>query len=86
MSSTIILQRGKQVGPVPAIGVHAELLGEISQTASALIKLVELERSGIYDGFGHNFWVGSDSVLTTARKLVALAEQRIAELRDAAPR
>jgi hypothetical protein len=84
--SVLLYRAEKKTGPVPASGIHAELLAEISQGASALIKIVELERSGVYDGFGQNFWVGSDSVLTTARKLVALAEQRIAELRDAGPR
>ncbi len=83
----VLLYRAeKKTGPVPASGIHAELLGEMQLTATALIKLLELERTGVYDGFGHNFWTGSDSVLNTARRLVALAEQRVAELRDAGPR
>lgn len=70
----------KQFTPQPATGTHAELLVEISQAANALIKLVELERSGACDGTG--FWVGSDPILNTARKLVALAEQpRMSEQR-----
>lgn len=81
----IFLREDRKAGPVPATGIHAELLAEMSQAASSLIKLIELERSGTYDGFG-NFWVGFDSVLNTAKKIVALAEQRAAELRDAAPR
>ena len=85
--SVLLYYRGeKKTGAVPASGIHAELLAEISQGANALIKIVELERSGVYDGFGQGFWVGSDSVLETARRLVALAEQRAAELRDAGRR
>ena len=76
----------KKTGPVPASGRHAELLAELSQTANALIKIIELERTGVYDGFGQNFWTGFDSVLNTAQRLVVLAERRAAELRDAAPR
>jgi hypothetical protein len=79
--SVLLYRAEKKTGP--ASGIRAELLAEISQGASALLKLVELERSG---GFGQGFWVGSDSVLETPRRLVALAEQRAAELRDAGPR
>jgi hypothetical protein len=52
----------------------------------ALTALVEAEMSGVYDGMGGDFWVARDAVLDVARRLVELAEQRIAELRDAAPR
>jgi hypothetical protein len=83
MSFLILRREEKQTGPVPASGVHAELLAELNATASALIKLIELERSGVYDGFGQGFWTGSDSVLNAARRLVALAERRAGELRDA---
>lgn len=86
MSTFVIQRNNRKTGPVPASGVHAELLAELEHGANALLKLVALERSGVYDGLGHNFWVGSDSVLNMAQRLVALAEQRAAELRDAAPR
>ena len=69
----------RQASPQPATGRHAELLEEISQRANALIRLVELERSGVCDGAG--FWVGSDPILNTAQKLVTLAEQRVGERR-----
>ena len=45
----------KQSSTQPAIGIHAELLVEISQAANALIRLVELERSGVCDGAGFGF-------------------------------
>jgi hypothetical protein len=56
------------------MGTRAELLFEMTETANALLKLIELERSGVCYGAG--FWVARDPVLNTARKLVALAEQR----------
>jgi hypothetical protein len=86
MSSILFYRDQEKTSPVPASGIHAELLTEMSQAASALIKLIELERTGVYDGFGQNFWTGFDSVLNTAQRLVALAERRAAELRDAGPR
>jgi hypothetical protein len=85
MPDQIFLER-KKTTPQPAVGVHLELLGDLEQGANALLKLVALERSGVYDNLGQNFWVGSDSVLTMAQRLVALAEQRVAELRDGAQR
>ncbi len=81
----IMLQR-KKTGPIPASGIHAELLADMEATATGLIALIGRERSGVYDGLGGGFWVGSDSVLNAARRLVALAEQRAGELRDAGPR
>ena len=74
MPIVILPAERKQFSPRPATGAHAELLAEISQSAKVLIKLVELEQSGICDGSG--FWIGSDPILNTARKLVALVEQR----------
>jgi hypothetical protein len=82
----LIMVQKKTVGPVPATGVHAELLAEMQETATGLITLIGLERAGTYDGLGGGFWVGMDSVLNAARRLVALAEQRAGELRDAGPR
>ncbi len=82
----LIMIQKKTVGPVPATGVHAELLADMEATATGLIALIGRERSGIYDGLGGDFWVSSDSVLNAARRLVQLAEQRAGELRDAGPR
>ncbi len=46
-----VIRRGNK-GPAPATGVHAELLAEMSQTAGGLLKLIEFERAGTYDGNG----------------------------------
>ena len=73
-------------GPREAVGLHAELLAELTATANALIQLVEAERAGSFDGYGADFWVGTDRVLDAARQLVVLAEKRANELRDAGPR
>ena len=82
MGFTVLLREENQAGPVPASGIHAELLAELDISARALIRLIELERSGVYDRLGQHFWTGSDSVLNTAQRIVKLAEQRIGELRD----
>jgi hypothetical protein len=76
---TISVIPAKRAGePRPATGRHAELLTEITQRAEALIRFVEAERAGIYDGHG-SFWLLSDPVLSTATRLVALAEERVGD-------
>ena len=82
MGFTVLFREENQAGPVPASGTHAEVLAELDTSARALIRLIELERSGVYDGFGHGFWTDSDPVLNTAQRIVKLAEQRLGELRD----
>ena len=82
MGFTVLFREENQAGPVPASGTHAEVLAELDTSARALIRLIELERAGVYDGFGHSFWTESDPVLSAAQRLVKLAEQRIGELRD----
>jgi hypothetical protein len=82
----LIMLQHKKLGPMPAVGIHAELLADMEATATGLIALIGRERTGIYDGLGGGFRVGSDSVLNAAKRLVALAEQRAGELRDAGPR
>jgi hypothetical protein len=47
-----------EAGIVPATGQYAEALEELSQAAFSLIKIIELERSGIRDGDGG--WHGGD--------------------------
>jgi hypothetical protein len=47
-----------------------ELLRRMSDTAFTLIKVIELERSGIRDGDG--FWSGSDPMGGIARDLASL--------------
>ncbi|MDQ3347581.1 MAG: hypothetical protein M3545_06400 [Acidobacteriota bacterium] len=48
----------QQTGIVPARGRRAETLERLSQLGLELIRVVELERSGIRDGDGH--WHGTD--------------------------
>jgi hypothetical protein len=85
-SRTMILQHeGNETGPVRATGRVEELLGDMTVAANALINLVEAERCGIFNGIaGQRFWLNTDSVLEMAKQLVALAELRAAERRDAA--
>jgi hypothetical protein len=67
----------EQTGPRAASGRHAELLADLQNATARLTRLIELERTGVCDGDG--FWIGSDAILDTARKLVNLAEQRVSE-------
>ena len=77
---TISIVPAKPAGePQPASGRHAEILVEITQRAEALIRFVEAERAGIYDGQGSFWLLNSDPVLNTAKRLVALAEERVAD-------
>jgi hypothetical protein len=48
----------RHAGITPASGEQAKLLEALSQAAFTLIKIIELERSGIRDGDGR--WHGSD--------------------------
>ena len=50
----------KETGIEPATGERLEALDELSMAAFELIKLIELERTGIRDGDGG--WHGSDMV------------------------
>jgi hypothetical protein len=84
MASVLLYQEQKKTGPKPAVGRHLEILGDMDAVITLLSKSIALERAGTHDGLG-NFWVGYDSVPSAAKKLVALAEQRVAELRDTAP-
>jgi hypothetical protein len=62
-----------------------ELLRQMSDTAFALIKVIELERSGIRDGDGS--WSGSDPMGGIARDLASFIEEyeRRMTARDAEP-
>ena len=76
---TIFMLPAKPAGePRPATGRHLELLIELRQRAEALIRFVEAERSGSYDGGGH-FWLLSDPILKTAERLVELAQERLGD-------
>jgi hypothetical protein len=58
----------KQAGIKPATGEECELLEELSHRAYDLIRVIELEKSGIRDGDGN--WYGSDALAGTMRFLV----------------
>jgi len=64
--------------PIPATGRHAELLLEIMQKAHALIGYARAEQAGTFDGQGR-FWLISDPILSTAKRLVELAQERTAD-------
>jgi hypothetical protein len=59
----------EHAGIEPAKGRRLDLLERMSDTAFELIKIVELEKSGIRDGNG--CWHGSDP-LSVAREIAAL--------------
>ncbi len=78
----IYFDRENAVGPVPATGIYAEHLEGMRLTALDIIQLLELEKTGVFDGIGASFWVNSDRVLAKTKLLVQLAEQRAASLKD----
>ena len=57
----------KEAGIEPASGARAEALGELSRQAYELIRIIELERSGIRDGDGT--WYGSNALEGTIDNL-----------------
>ena len=67
----------KRAGIEPATDEQARLLREMSDKAFELIKVIELERSGIRDGDGA--WHGSDVVGGTMRDLVCLVKRYLEE-------
>ena len=72
MSMTITIAKPTGgIQPVPPY--HAELLAEMAEVCAGLIKLLELERTGVRGGQG--FWTGSDPILDQTRRLVGLAAQ-----------
>jgi hypothetical protein len=74
--TVINIQMDRKTSPMQAVGRHAEILAEMTQRANGLLKLVEAERTGVFDGLGQRFWVESDALLVAAKKLVQLAEER----------
>jgi hypothetical protein len=60
----------RATGITPATGARAELLEELSQAAFQLIKIIELERSGIREGDGS--WYGGDVVDHVASDIAKL--------------
>ncbi|HMF07230.1 MAG TPA: hypothetical protein VKE72_09500 [Methylocella sp.] len=67
----------KAAGIEPATGECARLLREMSDKAFKLIKVIELEASGIRDGDGG--WHGSDVVGGTMRGLVGIIARYLDE-------
>jgi hypothetical protein len=65
--AALSILEGHTTAPSPATGRHAELLAEITKSANLLIALVEVDRVGVCDGQG--FWINTDRILDTARKL-----------------
>ena len=63
----------KDAGIEPATGKRGEALTELSRQAYELIKVIELERSGIRDGDGT--WYGSDPLDGTVDNLNAHWQQ-----------
>jgi hypothetical protein len=63
----------KRCGITPATGQYAEDLRAIQEAAFQLIKVIELEHSGIRDGDGH--WHGSDVMGHITGEMVALFER-----------
>jgi hypothetical protein len=71
------------IGLKPARGREAELLREMSDAAFTLIKVIELESSGIRDGDGR--WYGSDAMAGTARDLVGIIKAYLERSRGEEP-
>ena len=67
----------KRAGLKPAIGAYAQTLEELLQAAFHVIKIIELEKSGIRDGDG--YWHGSDVVGGTMHDTIELCK-RVLEL------
>jgi hypothetical protein len=73
MTDLAIASWQEEHGIEPARGERAKLLREISELAFDLIKIIELEQSGIRDGNGR--WHGSDPVHGTMRDMVKAFEK-----------
>jgi hypothetical protein len=63
----------EEFGLEPARGKYAAALDELSQACFEMIKIIELERSGIRDGDGG--WSGSDAFGYMTGGLTALCAQ-----------
>ena len=70
ITDTNIAAWQQKAGIEPAMAGAAERLCEMSREAYELIRLVELERSGIRDGDGN--WHGCDPLDGTVRRLSEL--------------
>lgn len=73
LPTRIILAKTTKSAIEPTTGPHDDVLMAITEVCSALLKLVELERSGIRHGEG--FWVAGDPIIRQTQRLVGLLEQ-----------
>jgi hypothetical protein len=73
MSMTIILAETKRSAIQPPIKPHDDVLMTMAEICSGLIKLIELERSGVRHGEG--YWVAQDPIISETQRLVALVDQ-----------
>jgi hypothetical protein len=71
----------EHAGLEPATGDYRAVLEDLSQAAFDMIKVIELERSGIRDGDGR--WHGSDVVGATMRDMIQLCERVLKKLHGA---
>ena len=71
--STMITLAAPTGGIQPVPQHHAELLNEMELVCRDLVKLLELERSGVRNGQG--FWPVEDPILSKMQRLSSLAEQ-----------
>ena len=62
----------EEIGIEPATGEYAEILRKLSNAAFEMIKVIELERSGIRDGDGR--WHGSDVMWHVLTDMAALCD------------
>ena len=73
MSTTIILAKTTTSAIRPATGPHDDVLMTMAEICSSLLKLIELEKSGVRHGEG--YWVARDPIISETQRLVALVEQ-----------
>ena len=71
--STIITIAKSTGGIKPAPEYHCELLNEMELVCKDLVRLFELERTGVRDGRGE--WLVSGPILDRTKRLAGLAEQ-----------
>jgi hypothetical protein len=72
-SDAVIREFQERSGITPATGQYAKDLRAIQEAAFQLIKVIELEQSGIRDGNG--YWHGSDVMGGITGEMAALCER-----------
>lgn len=74
LRDTVIARFQEHAGLEPTCGQRLELLQRMQQKAFELIRILELEMSGIRDGDG--YWSGCDPVFETVIELGTLEHKR----------